>query len=104
MYSNVDVLPNKFDEFKLLVENLMILIIEFNNWLTGIKHKNKICNLNQSEIKIYDFNLLSTDVDEHNGRSLSLYIHNSLEAYKIETKTNFEESFIDQNKYIIKNL
>lgn len=59
MYSNVDVLPNKFDEFKLLVENLMILIIEFNNWLTGIKHKNKICNLNQSEIKIYDFNLLS---------------------------------------------
>lgn len=44
------------------------------------------------------------DVDEHNGRSLSLYIHNSLEAYKIETKTNFEESFIGQNKYIIKNL
>ena len=80
IYTNVDSLPNKFDEFKNFVNETFPLVCG----VTEIKPKNSRYSLNVNEFNLDGYNVHSCNVDNDVGRGVILYTHKSLNVIPFE--------------------
>ena len=98
-YTNVDSLPNKFDEFETIIKENLPLVCG----VTEIKPKNNRYSLNVNEFNLDGYNVHSCNVDNDVGRGVILYTHKSLNVVPFEPKVRFQESVWVKIKIIMKN-
>lgn len=85
VYTNVDCLPNKFDEIKMITENPPMII-----GLTEIKPKKFRYSFNVNEFNIGSYNLYICNVENNVGRRVILYTHKPLTFLSLSPKQKFK--------------
>ena len=88
MYTNCDVLTNKYDE--------LMATIKVNNphiiMLTEIKPKNSRFCVKSSEFKIHGYNLFTNNLQIKTTRGIAIYIKTDLEVWEYDIKIKYNEA------------
>ena len=89
-YTNADTLRNKIDELKLrlkFAEKKPEIIM-----INEVKPKNARYSLDEAEISLENYNIITKNIDSNDGRGVAVYVRRGLSFAEVEMKTEFMEN------------